>query len=44
LLDHLELAQILTTYANLLSYLNRKTEATEILERIKTIRAKHADD
>jgi tetratricopeptide (TPR) repeat protein len=44
LIDHLELAQILTTYANLLSYLNRKTEAAETLVRVKTIRAKHADD
>jgi hypothetical protein len=44
LLDHPELAQMLKTYANLLLYLNRKTEAAETLERVKTIRAKHADD
>jgi hypothetical protein len=44
LLDHPELAQMLKTYVNLLLYLNRKTEAAETLERVKTIRAKHADD
>ncbi len=44
LLDHPELAQILRTYAILLSVLNRKTEAAEILERVKAIRAKHANN
>ena len=44
LLDHPELAQILTTYANLLTYLNRKTDAAEVLARVKAIRAKHADN
>ncbi len=43
LLEHPELAQILKTYANLLRYLNRKSEAAEANARVKTIRAKHVD-
>lgn len=44
LLEHPELAQILRTYANLLRYLNRKSEAIEANARVKTIRAKHIDE
>jgi len=44
LLDHPELAQILRTYASLLSVLNRNSEAAEILERVKAIRAKYANN
>jgi hypothetical protein len=42
ILDHSDLAHILKTYASLLSALNRKSEAAEILERVKAIRTKHA--
>ena len=44
LLEHPDLAQILTTYASLLLILNRPAEAKENSERAKAIRAKHANN
>jgi hypothetical protein len=44
LLDHPDLAHTLKTYTSLLSVLNRKSEAAEILERVKAIWAKHVND
>jgi tetratricopeptide (TPR) repeat protein len=43
LLDHPELAQLLMTYASLLSVIERKPQAAEVLERVKAIRAKHVN-
>ena len=44
LLDHLDLAQFLKTYASLLLVLDRKPEAAAAKAHAKAIRAKHASD
>ena len=44
LLEHPDLAQILTTYTSFLFVLNRKAESEEAKARAKAIRAKHTND